>query len=89
MIIVAGYIKVQRGKRDTFLKESASAILAARKASGCRDFAVSADLLDTNRVNVYEEWESSEQLKAFRESGPSNSLMELIVEAKVKEYSVQ
>jgi len=36
------------------------------------DFVVSADPLEPDRVNVYEQWESDAELEAFRGEGPSH-----------------
>ena len=41
-------------------------------AQGCLDFAVSPDLLDQRRVNVFDRWATEDDLMAFRGSGPSD-----------------
>lgn len=74
VVIVSGKIYVRMGTREEFLASSAEAILQARKAPGCRDFVVAADPIESDRVNVYEEWDSEERLLAFRGSGPDESL---------------
>jgi hypothetical protein len=38
----------------------------ARRAIGCLDVAICADLLDPGRVNIFERWESQTALEAFR-----------------------
>jgi quinol monooxygenase YgiN len=88
MIIVAGRIYVHSGAREQFLARSASSILEARRTNGCLDFVVSADPLEVNRVNVYEEWDSPQALSSFRGSGPSDDLFSLIVRAEVNEYVI-
>ncbi len=88
MIIVSGKIYVHSGKREGFLASSANAIVQARKASGCRDFVVAADPVESDRVNVYEEWDSEEELLAFRGSGPDESLQSVIVRATVSKHVV-
>jgi quinol monooxygenase YgiN len=55
VIIVSGRIYVSSGSREAFLASSRRAVVAARGASGCRDFVVAADPIEANRVNVYEE----------------------------------
>jgi quinol monooxygenase YgiN len=42
----------------------------ARRAIGCLDVAISADLLDPGRVNIFERWESQTALEAFRRGVP-------------------
>jgi quinol monooxygenase YgiN len=88
LLIVAGRIYVAPGKRDRFLAESRPAIEQARRAAGCRDFVVTADPLEADRVNVFEEWESEEALLAFRGSGPSADMTALIRRAEVRQYEV-
>ena len=55
---------------------------------GCVDFAVSADLVEPGRINVYERWESDEQLLAFRGSGPSDEQAVAILGAEVHRYRI-
>ena len=61
---------------------------AARQADGCLDFAVSADLIDPRRVNIFERWRSRELLSAFRGGGPDDATRNRIREAKVSEYPI-
>ena len=49
-----------------------SVVEKARQADGCLDFAITADLLDPGRVNLFERWEKQAAVEAFRGSGPSN-----------------
>lgn len=88
MIIVSGRIYVQAGTREAFIASSAKAILQARKSPGCRDFVVAADPIENNRVNVYEEWDSEEQLLAFRGSGPDGNLSSVIEHATVSRHHI-
>ena|SRR5690625_1374879 len=88
MIIVSGKIYVRSGLRDEFLVSSYEAIVKARKASGCRDFIVAADPLESDRVNVYEEWDSEKQLLEFRGSGPDESLSSLIKSAAISRHKI-
>ncbi|MEL6555805.1 MAG: antibiotic biosynthesis monooxygenase family protein [Cyanobacteria bacterium J06621_11] len=88
MIVVSGRIYVAAGDRETFVNESLTSIKAARIAQGCRDFVVAPDPLESDRVNVYEEWETKEDLMAFRGAGPSADLSQLITKAEVAEYYV-
>ena len=66
MLIVAGHLVVDPGDRDAHIVASAGAVRLARQASGCLDFAVSADPVDPTRVNVFERWARPEDLDAFR-----------------------
>jgi quinol monooxygenase YgiN len=60
----------------------------ARRTAGCLDFALSADLLEPGRVNIFERWESQAAVEAFRGSGPSDDQGAAIVAASVAEYDV-
>lgn len=70
MFIVAGTLYVDPARRDAYLASCVEVVRAARSAPGCVDFAVSADLVEPGRINVYERWESDKQLLDFRGAGP-------------------
>ena len=88
MLIVAGYLIVDEEDRDRYVADCAAAVAAARQAHGCLDFAVSADLIDPRRVNIFERWSSRELLGAFRGSGPDDTTRNRIREANVSEYPI-
>jgi quinol monooxygenase YgiN len=88
MVIVAGHLIVGRDARDDYLVGCRAVVEQARAAPGCRDFAVSADLLDPGRINVFERWESRESVEAFRGSGPGEDQSDQIVSASVSQYEV-
>lgn len=88
MIIVSGRIHTKPARRDEFVASSREAVAAARQAPGCIDFVVAADPLEADRVNVYEQWESEEQLEAFRGEGPGDDLSADIVSAHVARHHV-
>jgi quinol monooxygenase YgiN len=88
MIIVSGRIYVRPGTREEFLTLSGGAVAQARRSWGCRDFVVAADPIESNRVNVYEEWESEEALSAFRGDGPGDDLSSSIVKADIAKHMV-
>ncbi|HTQ21023.1 antibiotic biosynthesis monooxygenase family protein [Mycobacterium sp.] len=88
MVIVAGYLVVEPAQRDSYLAACQSVVQQARQAPGCLDFAITADLLDPDRVNIFERWESTAAVEAFRGSGPSDAQQGSIVSASVSEYDV-
>jgi len=88
MIIVSGKIYVRSGARHEFLAASLEAVVQTRRSRGCRDFVVSADPIEPDRVNVYEEWESEEALLTFRGDGPGEDLSSSIVRADVARHVV-
>ncbi|MFE9205596.1 putative quinol monooxygenase [Micromonospora sp. NPDC007230] len=88
LIIVAGTLYVDPAERDAYLASCVAAVQAARSAPGCIDFAVSADLVEPGRINVYERWESDEQLLAFRGSGPVEEQVAAIRGAEVHKFRI-
>jgi quinol monooxygenase YgiN len=88
MIIVAGHLTVSTSDRDRFVVDCAAAVTAARGTEGCLDFAISADTLDPQRVNVFERWESRDALRRFRGEGPDADTNRRILAAEIAEYEV-
>lgn len=88
MVIVAGHLIVGAEVRDEYLQGCVEVVEQARRAPGCLDFAIAADLLDPSRVNVFERWDSPEAVATFRGSGPSAEQSTAIVSAAVSEYDV-
>jgi hypothetical protein len=66
----------------------ARTVEAARRAQGCLDFALSPDLLEPGRINVFERWESDDDLHRFRGSGPDEGQLAALVNIDVDEYAV-
>ncbi|MBE1576305.1 antibiotic biosynthesis monooxygenase [Amycolatopsis roodepoortensis] len=66
MIIVAGYFQIDAADRDKYVKLHEDVISRARKFEGCLDFAITADAVDPERVNLFERWESDEVLNSWR-----------------------
>lgn len=89
MIIVAGHLTVAPAERSAYLDGCAEVVRLARSAPGCLDFAITGDLLEPARVNVYERWASASSLESFRGSGPSGAQQAAILGAAVEEYAVR
>lgn len=88
MIVVAGHLQLDPDSRPSFLEGCQEVVAQARTAPGCLDFALSADLLDPDRINVLERWESAADVEAFRGSGPSADQTAQIREADVRQFEV-
>lgn len=88
MIIVAGALVVDAGARAAYLEGCVEVVAAARRADGCLDFALSADIVDPERVNVFERWSSADALHRFRGSGPDDDRFAALREIRVAEYVV-
>lgn len=88
MIIVTGWLEVDPERRAAFVAEAAEAVRLARATAGCIDFAVSADTVEPDRVNISERWETEEALAAFRGDGPEGDQADAIRSFAVAEYRV-
>jgi quinol monooxygenase YgiN len=88
MIVVAGWLRVRPEDRDAYVAGCREAVRAAREAPGCLDFAVSADPLATDRVNVHERWRARADLERFRGSGPDDAQRAQLLAVHVAEYDV-
>ena len=88
MVIVAGHLVVDTDQRESYLEDCVSVVEEARKAPGCLDFTIAADLVDPDRINVFERWESQADVEAFRGSGPSEGQGAAMLSASVAEYGV-
>ena len=88
MVIVAGHITVDPQQRDSYLADCVKVVEQARRAPGCLDFSITADLVDLGRIAIFERWESQEAVEAFRGSGPSEEQGAAMLAASVAEYDV-
>lgn len=66
MIIIAGYTRVDAEKRDSTVEAFRGMVERARAYDGCLDFSISADVVDPERVNLFECWRDQTTLDAWR-----------------------
>lgn len=88
MLIIAGRLHVDPGSRETYLAGCVAVVEQARGSAGCLDFALTADLIDPSRVNVFERGESDDDLHRFRGSGPEAEQTAQIRDAAVSKYRI-
>lgn len=88
MIIVAGKLYVDAAARDAYLETCQQVIDLARGAPGCIDFHISADPVEADRINVFEQWMSVADVEAFRGSGPSSEQTATIRDARVFQHEI-
>jgi quinol monooxygenase YgiN len=62
-VIVQGVFVVDPEERERFIEESIEGMRASRAESGCLEYVLAADPLDTVRVVLSERWESMELLQ--------------------------
>ncbi|MEV6431754.1 antibiotic biosynthesis monooxygenase family protein [Nocardia sp. NPDC051463] len=84
MIIVAGYLRVT--DREKYLDSCREVVELARATEGCLDFSLGADLVEPDRVNVYERWSTRSALDRFRGAGTEGDLGAQILGAEVSEF---
>ena len=88
MIVVGGYLQVEPAERAAYLEGCHDVVRLARAAGGCLDFALSPDVLDPGRINVFERWENQADVEAFRGSGPSADQASQILASDVHQFEV-
>jgi quinol monooxygenase YgiN len=88
MVIVAGQLVVDPQQRERYLATCIAVVKHARTAPGCLDFAISPDVVEPGRINIFERWESRAAVEAFRGSGPSEEQKAALLSASVAEYEI-
>ncbi|MGH4002436.1 MAG: putative quinol monooxygenase [Pseudonocardiaceae bacterium] len=88
MIIIAGWLQVDRADRDRYVADCITVVRQARTSPGCLDFVITADPIEPDRIHVYELWESDAQLELFRGSGPDADQTTQIRDARVRKYRI-
>jgi quinol monooxygenase YgiN len=88
VIVVAGLLRVAPDQRDAYLAGCPAVMRAARDAEGCLDFHLAADLLEPDRINIFERWTSAEAVTRFRGEGPPDAQQAMIVGAEVHEFEI-
>jgi quinol monooxygenase YgiN len=88
MVIVAGHVTVEPKRREAYLADCVRIVERARAAAGCLDCAITADLVDPGRVNIFERWESQAVLDAFRRKAPRFKQRAAMLSVSAAEYDV-
>ena len=88
MVIVTGHLTVEPQQRESYLASCVGVVERARGAAGCLDFAITADLIDSGRVNLFERSESQAAVATFRSSAPRNKQRAAMLSASVAEYDI-
>jgi quinol monooxygenase YgiN len=88
MVIIAGSLFVEPDDREASFSANAGVVGTARQAVGCQDFVQAADPLEPGRINIFERWNSVDDLLAFRGAGHPASESPPILSADVKRYII-
>ena len=88
MLIIAGTLRLHADDRERYLAAVAAVAGLARSAPGCLDFYQVPDPIDPERINIFERWESDEDLLRFRTSGGPDLDVPPIWTADVHKYRI-
>ncbi len=88
MFIIAGSLILEPSDRAAFLAANSDVVGQAREANGCLDFVQAADPIDPARINIFERWDTEENLLAFRGEGQPSAESPPIRSADVKRYLI-
>jgi quinol monooxygenase YgiN len=88
-VIVAGWYTVNPRRRDEVVESFKDLVLRARRAPGCLDLSITADPVESNRINLFELWRSEGDLKAWRAASKAPRMNTPILRTEVKKHIVQ
>jgi quinol monooxygenase YgiN len=71
VIIIAGYSRIDKDKRDVAVEKFADLVGRARKQDGCLDLSISSDSVDPDRINLFGCWRDQQSWKAWRKIAKS------------------
>lgn len=88
MIITDGHQLVDAAQRDAVVERFTSLVSRAREFDGCIHFAITADSVDPERINVSEVWQDAATLDAWRGQADAPDADE-IKHVDVKRYNAK
>jgi quinol monooxygenase YgiN len=88
MIVVSGWLVVEPEAREAYLAGCRDVIVQARAAAGCIDFHLSADPIETGRINIYEQWETVDDVERFRGDGTPDDQAAAILDAHIVQHTI-
>ena len=88
-VIVAGWYTVDPERRDEVVERFKDLMLRARSAPGCLDLTITADPLESNRINLFEFWQSEKALKQWRAVSRPPKRMAPILRMEVQKHIIQ
>ena len=88
MWIIAGHILVDEDERDRFVDGHRDLVERARRAPGCLDVAITADPVDSRRINNFERWDSWDAIEAWRARAAAPEMGIAIHEVDVTAFEV-
>jgi quinol monooxygenase YgiN len=64
MIVVTGYLTIDPAKRAEVEAAIATLVPATVAEEGCVEYRYATDVLEPNRINIWEQWASEEAMNA-------------------------
>jgi len=89
MIVIAGHVALDPGKREAAVTAAREMMAETRKEKGCISYTFSADLDEPGRFRIFEEWESDEALRAHFASPHMARFQKAVGGLGVREMAVQ
>ena len=88
-VIVAGWYAVDSNKRDEVVERFTDLVLRARSVPGCLDMAITADPVDSKRINLFEFWRSEKDLLAWRAASRPPKKFPRMLRVEVQKHTIQ
>lgn len=88
-VIVAGWYTVDPSKRDEVVERFKDMVLRARSTPGCLDMAITADPVDSNRINIFEFWRSEKELNSWRVGSKPPKMNARMLRVEVQKHTIQ
>lgn len=88
-VIVAGWYTVDPSKREDMVEKFKDMMLRARNTPGCLDMAITADPVDSNRINLFEFWRSEKDLNSWRAVSNAPKKIPRILRVEVQKHTVR
>ena len=87
-VIVAGHITVEPQQCESYLAGCARIVEQARRAVGCLDVAICADLVDPGRVNIFERWSRRRRWRPSAAAALTRKQRLAMLTVSVQEYDI-
>jgi quinol monooxygenase YgiN len=89
MVVIAGTITLDPANREAAVSAATEMMAATRKEPGCHSYTMSADLADSGRFHIFEEWESQAALEAHFATPHMASFQAAVGGLGIREMQVQ
>lgn len=88
MILIAGKLYVAAEHRAQYLASMEELIRHSRVKKGCLDFIMAADPVEESRINLFELWETEQDLRHHQATANPPEPITSIISEEVKKYKI-